>query len=340
MTETEVKVVGLSFRRVTKKLKQGDRVKLVPEPDNKYDPNALAIYSLDGEHLGYVGKKDPLRLRMLAKAKQEELTLPVLVANYYKEGEEKLWDKVQEGDLVQLWLRALSLTPVNDTTFQQLTSFTGEDVLWSEYLHICTDLKGNELLGGSTYASQFEKDFDSENIAKAWAKKNELKTEDVLAYWKSLGDLSTDYGTSIHRALEHYSKYFKLVGHEKALPRQTHLREAVKEFLKVSSFDNCVAEPLITDVERGMSGWIDNLRFIGEKEVIIEDYKTNTFNEKKDYASKWPPKLKHYKRQFDFYGTILENKGYTIRGHVCWHWHEGKWDKHALKFDKVKEYAR
>lgn len=307
-----------------------------------YDPNALAIYSLDGEHLGYVGKKDPLRLRMLAKAKQEELTLPVLIANYHKEGDEKLWDTVQEGDLIQLWLRALSLTPVNDTTFQQITSFTEEEVLWSEHLHICTDLKGNELLGGSTYASQFEKDFDSENIAKAYAKKNELKTEDVLAYWKSLGDLSTDYGTSIHRALEHYSKYFKLVGHERALPRQTHLREAVKEYLRVSNFDNCVAEPLITDVDRGMSGWVDNLRF--EKEglnnVVIEDYKTNTFNEPKDYYSKWPPKLKYYKRQLDFYGTILENHGYTVKGLVVWHWHEGKWGKHALKFDKVKEYAR
>lgn len=340
MIETEVKVVGLSFRRVTKQLKQGDKVKLVPEPENKYDPNALAVHSLDDDHLGYVGKKDPLRFRMLAKARQEELTLPVIIANYHKEGDEKLWDSVQDGDLTQLWLRALSLTPVNDTTFQQLTSFTGENVLWSEYLHICTDLKGNELLGGSTYASQFEKDFDSENIAKTYAKKNDMDTQTVLDYWKSLADLSTDYGTSIHKALEHYSKTFKTFGHDKALPRQTHLREAVKAFLKVSDFKNCLAEPLITDTEKGMSGWIDNLRFVGEREVIVEDYKTNTFNERKDYASKFPPKLKGYHRQLNFYGTILENKGYKVKGLIVWHWHEGKWDKHSLEFNKVKEYAR
>lgn len=340
MTETEVKVVGLSFRQVTTPLKQGDRVKLVPEPDNKYDPNALAIHSLDGEHIGYVGKKDPLRLRMLAKAKQEELTLPVLIANYHKEGDDKLWDKVQEGDMIQLWLRAFSKTPIEDTSFVEITSLTGEKVMWSESLHICTDLKGNELLGGSTYAKQFEKDFDRESIAKAFAKKNELNTQEVLDYWQSLADLSTDYGTSIHTALEHYSKAFKTFGHDKALPRQTHLREAVKAFLQVSDFKDCLAEPLITDVEKGMSGWIDNLRFFGKKEVSIEDYKTNTFNESKDYASKWPPKLKYYKKQFDFYGTILENFGYTIRPHVCWHWHEGKWDKHVLQFDRVKEYAR
>ena len=340
MTETEVKVVGLSFRQVTTQLKQGDRVKLVPEPNNKYDTNALAIHSLGGEHLGYVGKKDPLRLRMLAKAKKEELTLPVLIANYYKEGDDKLWDNVQEGDMVQLWLRAISKTPVDDTSFVEMTSFTGEQVMWSESLHICTDLKGNELLGGSTYASQFEKDFDKESIAKAFAKKNDLKTEDVLNYWESLADLSTDYGTSIHTALEHYSKALKVFGHDKALPRQTHLRKAVKAFLDVSNFDNCLAEPLITDVEKGMSGWIDNLRFVGEREVIVEDYKTNTFNERRDYASKWPPKLKHYHRQLNYYGTILENKGYKVKGLVVWHWNDGQWDRHPLEFKAVKEYSR
>lgn len=340
MTQTEVKVVGLSFRQVTTELKQGDRVKLVPEPENKYDPNALAVHSLEGEHIGYVGKKDPLRLRMLAKAKQEELTLPVLIANYHKEGDDKLWDKVQEGDLIQLWLRAFSKTPIEDTSFVELTSLTGEQVMWSESLHICTDLKGNELLGGSTYASQFEKEFDKESIAKAFAKKNELDTQTVLDYWKSLADLSMNYGTSIHSALEHYSKTFKTFGHDKALPRQTHLREAVKAFLQVSDFKDCLAEPLITDVEKGMSGWVDNLRFVGDKEVIVEDYKTNTFNELKDYASKFPPKLKGYHRQLDFYGTILENHGYKVKGLVVWHWHEGKWDKHPLPFNKVKEYAR
>lgn len=340
MVETEVKVVGLSFRRITKQLKRGDRVKLVPEPENKYDPNALAIYSMGGEHLGYVGKKDPLRLRMLAKAKKEELTLPVLVANYYEEGTEKLWDEVQPGDMVQLWLRAFSKTPIEDTSFVELTSFTGEKVLWSESLHICTDLKGNELLGGSTYASQFKKEFNKESVAKAYAKKNELDVRDVLTYWKSLADLSTDYGTSIHTALEHYNKTFKVFGHDKALPRQTHLREAVKAFLSKSDFNDCIAEPLITDVEKGMSGWVDNLRFVGKKEVIIEDYKTNTFNEPKDYASKWPPKLKSYQRQLNYYGTILQNHGYTVRGLVVWHWHDGRWDRHPLEFKAVKEYAR
>lgn len=340
MIATEVKVVGLSFNHVREQLKQGDRVRLVAEPDNKYDPNALEVQTLDGVHLGYVGKKDPLRMKMLAKARQEEVTLPVLIANYHEEGDDILWDDVEEGDLVQLWLRAYSRTPIEDSSFEEIESFTGEQVMWSEYQHICTDMQGNELLGGSTYAAQFEKEFDKENIAEAYAKKNSFLKQQVIEYWNSLGVVSQDYGTSIHTALEHYSRFYRMVGHEKALPRQTHLREAVKAFLEVSDFENCIPEPLITDVEKGMSGWVDNLRLVGKNEVIVEDYKTNTFNKPSDYDTKWGAKLKNYHHQLNFYGTILENQGYTVKGLVVWHWHEGQWNKHELEFNKVKEYER
>jgi hypothetical protein len=336
--ETEVKVVGLSFRHIKNKLEVGDKVKLVPEPTNKYDPNALSIQTLSGELVGYVGKSDRLRSKILKRASSEEVTLPILVANYYKDGEDKLWESVEEGDLVQLWLRAYSLAPIEDS-FTEIESFTGEKVRWSEYLHICTDLKGNELIGGSTYASKFEKGFDSERIAKAYAKKNGLDEIELKEYWKSLGDTANNYGTSIHKALEHYNKFNKPFGAE-ALPRVPHLREVVKQFLAVSNFNNCVAEPLITDTEKGMSGWVDNLRFLDKKNVVVEDYKTNTFKDDAAYYSKWASKLDYYKKQLDYYGTILENHGYTVASLVIWHWHKGKWDKHELKFDKIKEYSR
>lgn len=336
---TEVKTVGLSFRHVTNPLKRGDKVKLVPEPNNKYDPNALSVQTVDGELLGYVGKKDPLRLKILAKANKEEVTLPVLTANYYEEGNDKLWSSVEPGDMVQLWLRALSKTPLEDNSFSEIESFTKEKVLWSESLHICTDTKGNELMGGSTYAAQFEPEFDRERVAGPFAKKNGLDKTDVLEYWDRLGTVSANYGTSIHAALEHYSKSFKTFGHDGALPRQKHLTDAIKAFLKVSDFEGCVAEPLITDIKMGMSGWIDNLRF-SNSTVTVEDYKTNTFNAEEDYRVKWPKKLKTYKRQLDYYGTILQNHGYTVDGLVVWHWHNGAWNKHTMSFEPVNEYTR
>lgn len=337
---TEVKVVGLSFRHNKTLLKPNDTVKLVPEPTNKFDPNALAVQSLDGEMLGYVGKADKLRSKMLKRAQTEPVVLPVLVANYYKEGEDKLWSNIEEGDMYQLWLRAYSKTPLDDDSFVKIKSFTNEDVLWSEQFHICTDLAGNELMGGSTYASLIEKEFDSARVAKAWAKKNNLELDDVLDYWDDLSRISMDYGTAIHKAMELYSKHSTKIGRAEAMPRVPHLKEAVTKFLEVSNFDNCLAEPLITDTEMGMSGWVDNLRFLNDKTVVIEDFKTNTFKDDSAYYSKWEPKLEIYKRQLDFYGTILENYGYKVASTIVWHWHKGKWNMHELGYTRVDNYSR
>ena len=314
-------------------------VELAERAGGYYDPNALSVQTTDGEMLGYVGKKDPLRLKMLKKANKEEVTLPVLITNYHEEGKEKLWKSAEPGDMVQLWLRAFSKTPLEDNSFEEIESFTGEKVLWSEHLHICTDLDGKELMGGSTYASQFEADFDSERIAKAYAKKNGLDKDEVLEYWESLGKVSMDYGTSVHKAMEHYNKHYKTFGHDGAMPRQPHLRVAVEAYLKVSDFENCTAEPLITDIEKGMSGWIDTLRFV-DGEVYVEDYKTNTFNTEADYRKKWPKKMKTYQRQMNYYGTILQNHGYKVAGIVIWHWQNGAWQRHSFKFKPIKEYVR
>lgn len=335
---SEIKVVGLSFRRVTKQLRRNSKVTLVPEPTNKYDPNALAVQSDDGTMLGYVGKADPLREKLLALANKEPVTLKVLIARHHKEGEEKLWESVQDGDLVQLWLEP-DKTMRNDTLFEEVTSFTGEKVLWSEFLHECTDLEGNNLMGGSTYAKQFENEFDSATIAKRYAKKNGFDTQAVLDYWEGMGKLSANYGTSIHKALEHYGKNYAIFGHEESLPRMQPLRDAVESFLAASDFTGTISEPLITDVTQGMSGWIDLLRFTGDKEVYIEDFKTNTFKEG-DYPSKWNKSLAIYQHQLNYYGTILQNHGYTVKGLVIWHYFEGGWNKHTFEFTPVDNYIR
>lgn len=86
-----------------------------------------------------------------------------------------------------------------------------------------------------------------------------------------------------------------------------------------------------------MSGWVDSLKIVG-KTVTIRDYKTNTFKDEQAYKAKMPAQLKKFNKQLDFYGQILENHGYTVTPHEIYHWHEGKWDKYELKFNKVKEY--
>lgn len=57
-------VAGVSFgvrqSRIAR-LVEGAPVFIVPEPNNKYDPMAIAVLNEDGEHLGYVGRNDPQR---------------------------------------------------------------------------------------------------------------------------------------------------------------------------------------------------------------------------------------------------------------------------------------
>lgn len=54
-------VAGLKFRKGAtarwEQVKEGDRLILEPEPDNKFDPNAVKVLiPIDGFHLGYVPK--------------------------------------------------------------------------------------------------------------------------------------------------------------------------------------------------------------------------------------------------------------------------------------------
>lgn len=54
------KIAGVTFegrQKIVGNLAVGQRLKLVREPNNPYDPNAIAIKTEDSQHLGYINKK-------------------------------------------------------------------------------------------------------------------------------------------------------------------------------------------------------------------------------------------------------------------------------------------
>lgn len=58
-----VAVNGVSFRQeAVRKVRPNDEVVLAHQPDNPHDPNAVAVYSKDGEHLGYLPAKVAARI--------------------------------------------------------------------------------------------------------------------------------------------------------------------------------------------------------------------------------------------------------------------------------------
>lgn len=51
----KIKLVGCNFHKASKKTIENEVVRLVREPENKFDKEAIAVYNALGEKIGYVG---------------------------------------------------------------------------------------------------------------------------------------------------------------------------------------------------------------------------------------------------------------------------------------------
>lgn len=84
--EPTVKIAGITFRTFPGDEYYGSGY-IVPEPTNKHDRNAMAIYDSDGRLLGYWPKERQRDLREFRRAADvpSSATLPAFVAFYYTE---------------------------------------------------------------------------------------------------------------------------------------------------------------------------------------------------------------------------------------------------------------
>lgn len=226
--------------------------------------------------------------------------------------------------------------------FKEVVSFTGETILWSDYLHEYRSLDGTVLTSGSTYAGKLEKPFNtkllSEKSGNAWG----VDKDELAELWGMNGRLSQEYGTTIHTALEIYHKFHKMgdiVAQVKdlednyCLPKNEFLKKIVLDFVELFGAE---AEPevFVTDVNSRMAGQIDRLQILDtEKKVCrLGDYKTN-FEMKK-------AKLKTYAHQMSFYAQALTNKGWTVEGLDLFHfdgavWHKYELDRQSIDLDLI-----
>ena len=54
------KIVGVTFegrQRFVVRLRRGEQLKLVRQPNNPYDPNAIAVFDSQGNQLGYIRRE-------------------------------------------------------------------------------------------------------------------------------------------------------------------------------------------------------------------------------------------------------------------------------------------
>jgi hypothetical protein len=212
-----------------------------------------------------------------------------------------------------------------DSGFVKVKSFTGETILWNEVDHVYKSLDGVVLMGGSTYAKRFEKQFDAKSIGKFCSKAWGVPADILCEIWDLNSESSTLLGSALHNALEAVHKHWEagevvrqmkkpefdddgkeIPNENYALPRQPIIRKAVLAYIDQFGIKG-KPEVLVTDVKNGMAGKIDSLHIIDpiKKTFICEDYKSSVMDKDKE---------KIYQHQQSFYAQILENHGWKCLG--------------------------
>lgn len=201
-----------------------------------------------------------------------------------------------------------------------LTDIFGQKIYFDELSHTYTNGKGQVYLSGSQYAKRFEKEFPGDIISGKMSAASGVDQQLIQEAWQAKADVSSGFGTAIHKALENYAKYKEMAV---ILDKQYHIHDhpiinkCVTEFYKGREKEVTLNEALVIDHERRLAGTIDRLLLVDKKKKIcrVQDFKTNATID---------DKLAVYWHQLSFYASILTAKGWTVEGLDIFHYN-GKW---------------
>lgn len=195
---------------------------------------------------------------------------------------------------------------------------------------------GLPYLSGSTFAHMFEKEFPRDAIAQKVSAKNGNEVEDILASWDAKGEISTQYGTLIHKCIE----TFILYGAD-AKPNNQYLADIVDDWDTV--FDDLLGvsgapERFVYDDVHQLCGVAD---FVDDTNHVLYDWKTGDIHKKvqhtlgKDFPN---DQLSLYTLQLNFYKYIIEQNGGKINKLVIG-WLNGEhWEKVDVPVIDIKPY--
>lgn len=227
-----------------------------------------------------------------------------------------------------------------EATGELVETLSGEQMIYDDVNHTYHSLEGVQLLSASTYAQRFGKPFLKDMMAGKCANAWGVDEKDILNIWKLNGDISTNYGTAVHLAIELWEKHHRageLISASKkdsdgtnyVLPDHPYLRQLVEDFAKqYPSVDPVMTEVWLSDIERGMAGQCDRLVDLGNKQCIVQDLKTGKTPDKN--------KLKVYRHQLSFYAAMVEKAGWDVKGLEVLHHDGDKWTKYPLEKSEVK----
>lgn len=216
-------------------------------------------------------------------------------------------------------------TPVT-VAFGKVETFTDEVILYDDISHTYKTLDNQIMLSGSAYAHNFTRDFPREHMLKTLEAKWGVQAAILDDIWSMSGDISTSFGTSVHRGLELAHRYWEhgkiISGHKEieanyCLPKHPVIRDIVLEFVEEFG-TNALPEVFLSDSQRLMCGQVDRLELVDEEAKIarVQDYKTTLEKDSKGEVSPKLSKAKmtEYQHQMSFYAHILMGSGWQVPG--------------------------
>lgn len=268
-----------------------------------------------------------------------------------------IWSKT---DNKQLQTKTQIGQPLGISTaqYETLTCFISDtEVLYDDAAHTYFDKEGNAYTSGSKFAHEYSHEFNKAMIIPKSAKKLDVEPEVVESYWQSKADISTTFGTALHKALEHYGKYKELcdrdvdskTGMTKGTGIHPTLLPIVEAFFEKYGDEKAEYEIFIADKANLRCGQVDRAVITGPKTVIIDDYKTNgsLFKQgapkflKAPYQNIENTPFGTYRLQFSFYRAIFMAHGWKVEAMRLHHWNgaDQKWDTYkveAVEIDGAK----
>lgn len=337
------KIVGTTFENrqdILAHLEGSESLRVRREPENQYDPRAVAVdVDIKGKWypVGYIAKdKNKDIAEVLDAGRDVEIKISEVTGGdkgknlgmniclkYEKDEPEPISDATNDPTASQ---GAQSVNLKNPTVYK--SKILGREItVGVDNGHIYLP----HYMSGSRFPRKFFKQFtdeDKERVLDYYEKEKDVKREDVEKMWDMKADIATGYGSAVHAALEMYYTYCKVGekitgkdGLNKAFSKNKFIEYIVRTLVNDLGPGKYLPEQFIWHEGLRFCGAIDLLEVVNKNTVIIHDYKTSSDVKSKVYQEKDSPfkkdvdnnQLGEYWLQLSFYAHILKQYGINTK---------------------------
>ena len=337
------KIVGTTFENrqdILAHLEGNESLRVRREPENQYDPRAVAVdVDIKGKWypVGYIAKdKNKDIAEALDAGRGVEIKISEVTGGdkgknmgmniclkYEKEVSEPISDATNDPAASQ----APSTENLKNPTVYKSKVLGREITVGIDNGHIYLP----HYMSGSRFPRKFFKQFtdeDKERVLDYYEREKGVKRDAVENMWEMKADIATGYGSAVHAALEMYFTHYKdgekikgKDGINKALSKNMFIRYIVQTLVNDIGLGKYLPEQFIWHEGLRFCGAIDLLEVVDKNTVIIHDYKSSTDVNHKVYQEKDSPfkkdvdntQLGEYWLQLSFYAYILKQHGINTK---------------------------